>query len=225
MLRRRRLILVTFSIGATLIGLVWVVWIHRFLALTQPVGQGVLVVEGWIPRAALASVPAVFSAGDYQYLAIVTSARDSADNGLSTDNVARELVRLGCNANKLVRITAPFGTTRRTYEFPVWGNWATLNLTQRTYATALAVRDWLSQLPAPIKSVDILTVGVHSRKSWIFFQHVMGSRYRVGVISAPEPSYDPRYWMLSKRGFLIVNRSLCGYLYAKAWSLAAAEGK
>jgi hypothetical protein len=89
--------------------------------------------------------------------------------------------------------------------------------THRTFASARAVKQWLSKSGTSIREVDIFTVGVHARKSWILFRRALGEDYRVGIIAGTESSYDAASWMISKRGVYIVVRNLAGYLYSELW--------
>jgi len=174
-----------------------------FLAVTDPVREGVLVVEAWIPAGTLADSANVFNSGRYRYLVIVGSTTlrngESKRATADTDLVASRLENLGLDTKRLVAISVPdksFG---------------------RTLGRAVAVRRWLDSSGISVCCVDIFTVGVHARKSRILFQHALGDRYRVGIIAGPEVRYDPRFWLVSKRGVWIVFRNLAGYLYSKLW--------
>src|SRR5260370_5443820 len=60
---------VTLGIGLALI--FFLLSIHKFLAVSNPVGEGVLVVEAWVPAKTLEESPIVFNSGRYRYLVIV----------------------------------------------------------------------------------------------------------------------------------------------------------
>jgi len=176
-----------------------------FLAVTDPVREGVLVVEAWIPERTLADSANVFNSGHYRYLVIVgsTTQRNGESKRATTDAdlAASRLENLGLDTKKLVAISVPdksFG---------------------RTLGRAMAVRRWLDSSGTSACCVDIFTAGVHARKSRILFRHALGDRYRVGIIAGPEVRYDPRFWLVSKRGVWIVLRNLAGYLYSKLWIL------
>lgn len=175
--------------------------LHDFLAVNSPVKQGILVVEAWVPTHALAEVPSVFASGNYRYLVVVgypiEPAGGPAPGSTYADRAVRELERGGFGNATMVELRVPLQSSRK------------------TYASALTVRDWLIRSKLSIKHVDVFTVGVHARKSWILFQHALGDNYHVGVIAGTPMFYNPNQWLLSPNGIRLVARNLGGYLYSK----------
>jgi hypothetical protein len=193
------LLLATFVVSAATV--------HQFLAVSAPQGQGVLVVEAWIPEDAISESAKVFNAGPYRYLVLVGAPMRGSDAQFGrftnyADRAASRLERNGFDSTKLVAIKVPSQPTRR------------------TFAMATAVRDWLRTSAVSIRTVDVFTTGVHARKSWILFQHALGKDYSVGVISGRETSYDPSAWWISRRGLWLVTRNLAGYAYSRLWIYA-----
>lgn len=157
-------------------------------------------VEAWIPREALIEAAEAFRGGHYQYLVVVGSAREKTPQSLTdADLAAGVLRRRGVVDNRIVVLRVPFHTTNRTYR------------------NAAAFQQWLMKSTLPIRSIDVLTVGIHARKSRILFQYALGNSVRIGIIAAREPSYDPRFWPLSATGIRLVARNVAGYVYAKCW--------
>ena len=178
--------------------------VHDFLAVNSPLKQGILVVEAWVPTQALAEVPSVFASGNYRYLVVVgypiePAAGTGAPASTYADLAVRELKRRGFNNTMLVELRVPLQSSRK------------------TYATALAVRDWLIRSKLSINCVDVFTVGVHARKSWILFQHALGDNYHVGVVAGRPCSTIP-IGLLSPNGIRLVARNLGGYLYSRLWT-------
>jgi hypothetical protein len=114
---------------------------------------------------------------------------------------ASRLVQLGFDAKKLIKINVP----------PV--------LSRHTLTGAADVKRWLEHSGTNVCCVDVLTLGVHARKSWIFSRYAFGGSYQVGIIAVPETSFDPKYWLASRRGTWSVLRNLAGYVYYKFWIL------
>jgi len=172
--------------------------IHRFLAVSRPTGEGILVVEAWIPSEALPQAAQIFQSGSYRYLVVVGSQISTCDHSPNyADLAAESLAKLVPAKNKIVRIAMPYQPANH------------------TFATANGFKRWFLISDAGACCIDVYTVGVHARKSWITFESVLGSNYRVGVIAGPETSYNPKYWLVSRRGLWIVARNLAGYLYTK----------
>jgi len=177
--------------------------IHKFLAVSSPVGQGVLVVEAWIPARTLAESLKAFDSGRYSCVIVVGGPIAGNGRGFhpvqTYDQVAaRELENLGLDPNRLVRITVP--QVEEGY---------------RTLASAAAVKRWLADSDSP-RFVDVFTAGVHARKSWAVFRYALAG-YRVGIISGNEYIYNPTFWFFSTTGIWYVVRNFAGFLYSKFW--------
>ena len=190
--------------GICVLLIFFVTSIYGFLAVNHPLGEGILVVEGWIPAKTLAESVHVFNSGAYQYLVvvggpIVGTGAESGHARTYADLAASRLEQLGFDTNKLIKINVP----------PV--------SSERTLTGAAHVKRWLELSGTKVCCVDILTAGVHARKSWILSRYALGGSYRVGIIAGPQASFDPRYWPVSRKGTWIVGRNLAGYLYYKFW--------
>lgn len=172
--------------------------INHFLTVNRPTGQGILVVEAWIPGEALPQAAQMFQTGAYRYLVVVGSQVSTCEHSPNYADLAVDgLAKLVPAKDKIVKIAMPYQPAHH------------------TFATANGFKQWFLISGAGTCCIDVYTVGVHSRKSWITFQSVLGSHYRVGVIAGPETSYNPKYWLLSPRGLWIVARNLAGYLYTR----------
>ncbi len=192
--------------GICVLLIFFVTSIYGFLAVNHPLGEGILVVEGWIPAKTLAESVHVFNSGAYQYLVvvggpIVGTGAESGHARTYADLAASRLEQLGFDTNKLIKINVP----------PV--------SSERTLTGAAHVKRWLERSGTKVCCVDILTAGVHARKSWILSRYALGGSYRVGIIAGPQASFDPKYWPVSRKGTWIVVRNLAGYVYYKFWIL------
>ena len=198
--RARRWLL---ALAISLVVIVFLVTVQRFLAVTEPLGHGVLVVEGWIPDSSFTDALEVFDRGAYTNLVIVGGSSQRL-------NVAQLEHRVSDKENSGAAITS----SRSVVFLPVSA------ARNRTYATALTFRSWANGSGTPVHAVDVFTKGVHARKSWILFRKALGDRYQVGIISGPEHSFDPNRWFISRRGLWIVSRNLAGYAYFRVAILA-----
>lgn len=186
------------AIVILLAAVVSLIVIPRFLAVSRPTGQGILVVEAWIPSQALAQAAQLFQTGSYRYLVVVGSQVSTCEHSPNyADLAADDLAKLVPAKNKIVKIAMPYQPAHH------------------TFATADGFKQWFLVSDADACCIDVYTVGVHARKSWITFQSVLGSNYRVGVIAGRETTYNPKYWLVSRRGLWIVARNLAGYLYTR----------
>jgi hypothetical protein len=85
----------------------------------------------------------------------------------------------------------------------------------RTYNSALALRQWLQDHNITVQSLNVLTQGAHARRTWMLFSEAFGKSARVGIISVSNPDYDPQYWWRTSEGVRVVIDESIAYIYAK----------
>ena len=56
----------------------------------------------------------------------------------------------------------------------------------RTLTSALAFRDWLKTTDINVTGINIISQGVHSRRTWLTYKKIIGKSYDVGIISLAE---------------------------------------
>lgn len=195
-----------FGLVMLVVGIVFVVKVHDFLAVSVPVTADILVVEGWIRQAsAMREVITEFNRGHYTWLVTVgetfegNGAASSQKN--SAELVATRLHELGVNKEGIIVLPVP-----------------SVNF-HRTYASALTVHAWLKKSHIKTQGINVFTLGAHARKSLVLFQRVIGPEVAIGVIAGKDDSYNPDFWWLSPRGNYVIARKTLGYLYAVLWPL------
>ena len=62
----------------------------------------------------------------------------------------------------------------------------------RTFLSAVVVRDWLRRQGGTIDAVDLFSGGVHARRSRLVYRIAFGPEVDVGVFAAPPRRYDAR---------------------------------
>ena len=194
------------SITALVVGLVFVLTIHDFLAINRPVEANILVVEGWVySHPAIREAAEEFRRGEYRLLITVGGpigeADGNSDQPSSAMLAANRLQELGMDKRRIV-VLAVSKVSRH-----------------RTYASALALRNWLRDSGTQTTGVNVFTIGPHARKSLVLFSRALGPGIAVGVIAGTDNDYDPDRWWMSVRGVYVIFRKLLGYLYAVTWPL------
>lgn len=58
----------------------------------------------------------------------------------------------------------------------------------RTLTSALAFKDWLKTSPIEVKAINIISLGMHSRRTSMTFNKILGKSYNIGIISLPDNS-------------------------------------
>ena len=193
-----KIIILAICISVTWAGIRFV---QPFLAVTKPVQGQLLVVEGWIPRYGLQQAVSVFRSGHYQRMVTSGCTRMNDLDGLTATNpavaAAIQVQRYGMDAALVTAVPCP------------------IELKDRTYNSALAVREWCEKSGVSTVSVDVLTSGPHARRSRLLFQAAFGSKTKVGVIAIEDRSYDPAHWWRSSEGVRDVVGEGLAYLYAR----------
>ena len=174
---------------------------YRWLAVDEaargPDGRGarLLVVEGWLNPYELDEAARRFRDGHYGR--IVTTGGPSFDwpeAPLPTtfaERAAGYLERHGIPGDRVTAVPAP--------ETAV----------DRTYVSAVQVRDWLRRSGTPVPALDVFTGGAHARRSRVLYRMAFGPDVEIGALSAHPMTGDPdRWWTHSATVKLVVAESL-----------------
>lgn len=182
------------------LALVWV--IHPFLAVTHRAPAQVLVVEGWTHYFGVDAAVNEFKAGHYER--ILTTGGPMEGIGASSSvydteawQSAELLVKAGVSTNDVQAVPSRFVGR------------------DRTYNSAIALRNWFHEKNMSVTSINVLTEDAHARRTWLLFQEALGPGVKVGIISASNPDYDARHWWRSSDGVREVIGESIAYIYAK----------
>ena len=197
--RRGRLVAGLVIVAA---GFLCLLGIHPFLAVTRRVDARVLVVEGWVNPYAIDAAVKEFEAGHYEK--IYTSGGPVAGNGgyindyyTSASVGAQRLVSAGIPAS-LVQMVPSHVSGR-----------------DRTYSSALALREYFRTNGVAVKSFNVLTEDVHARRTRLLFQEAFGRETTIGIIAVPDPDYDAKHWWRYSEGVREILGESIAYIYAK----------
>ena len=69
-----------------------------------------------------------------------------------------------------------------------------INGRDRTYSSAVALRNWLGEYNINVRSLNVLTEDAHARRTRLLFAKAFGPKVHVGVIAVSNPDYDARHW-------------------------------
>jgi hypothetical protein len=180
--------------------------IHSFLAPIFPIKADVLVVEGWIEDYAIKSAMQEFKRGGYQKIITTGTPLEQgfylSKYKTTAELAAATLIALGFPPDKLVAVPAP------------------KVLRDRTAASAVALREWISRSNLKIKSINLYSSDVHARRSWLMFKQALAPKIQVGVISVHSDSYNPKQWWIYSAGVRSIISEAIAYLYARlvSWS-------
>jgi hypothetical protein len=168
-----------------------------FLAVDEPVGRGVLIVEGWLPRAALDHAAQLAREGRYDAVAVTGGPiRDPAwAGGFPTyaERAGAYLRTRDLGGRALLVVPAP-GTAR-----------------ERTWESALALRRFLDASGRRVEAADVFTSGPHARRSRALFRRALGDGTAVGAVASPPEEYLLARWWRRSEGARDVLSETTGY--------------
>jgi hypothetical protein len=175
--------------------------LYPFLAVTQPVGASVLVVEGWLGEKELDGAIAVFRSGGYQQ--IVTTGGPLHDWPETP------------SASTAAHRAADYLKRRGLASVPITPAPSPLTLRDRTYTSAQMVRAWAQRSGVELKKLDVVSRGPHARRSRLLYEKAFGPDVRIGVFAVRPPDYDPARWWRTSTGARDVAEQAAGLFWVK----------
>ena len=207
LLRRRMSIHLTLRgwlsllLAAVAAALLAVHGVNGFLAVQDPVRGGVLVVEGWVTDTVLGQAAGEFQRGGYVVWCVTGEPLDKGG----------PVKEFGDYAALTVAVYEKAGGTPGALHPVFWEHVQR----DRTYASALALKAWLEARGLPTDRVNVVTKGMHARRSRLLYAKAFGPGTRVGVIAVPEDDFDQVHWWESSGGVRSVVDESVAYLYAR----------
>ena len=176
--------------------------IQPFLAVTHRVNTDVLVVEGWIHQYAIREGAEEFKTGSYKRI-FTTGGPENGNGGYTNDyntsaSVGAENLKKFGLSDEVVQMV-PSRVIGR----------------ERTYSSAVALRDWFREHNTPVHSFNVLTEGAHARRTCLLYQKAFGRNVMVGIIAVANPDYNPTQWWRYSDGVREVIGESIAYIYAK----------
>ena len=176
-------------------------FIYPFLAVTDRVPSEYVVAEGWLAVPELRVAAEEFAKGGFKK--ILTSGTLVKDEW----NVADRITFADWAGSKLERIGVPTNLVQRVPSYR--------SEKDRTYNSALAVKEWFATNGIALRGLNVYTEGTHARRTRLLFQKAFGDDVQIGVIAIDDPTFDPRRWWCSSEGVREVIGESIAYVYAR----------
>ena len=176
--------------------------VQGFLATTHRVDADILVVEGWIHKYAIRGAAEEFYRGGYKEV-YTTGGPENGTGEYVNDYQTSASV----GAEILKKLGVP--------EDHVQMAASHVNGQDRTYNSAIALRNWLRDHNADVRGINVVTEGCHARRTQLLFQKAFGNNVALGIIAVPNPDYNPKYWWHYSDGVREVIGESLAYLYAR----------
>lgn len=159
--------------------------LHPFLAINQPVGARLLVVEGWMGPKGLDQAIAAFRAGGYERVVTTGGPIESwpkPPQATYAELAADYLKQHGLGNIPITAVPAPASAQ------------------DRTFLNAVVVREWAKQTGTSLQALDVFSSGTHARRSRLLYRLAFGPGVEVGVLAARYFEYDDRAWWRTGTG-------------------------
>jgi len=165
------------------------------LAPNQPAADRTyLVVEGWQDENSLLSALAMFHAEEYQYMITTGGPNDRFVNPAHASYAEQAgdfMLTQGLSAEQLIVIPAPESAQ------------------ERTYLSAVMVRDWFTLHGVTLTELNVHTSHVHARRTRSLYQQAFPD-VNVGIYAAAPHNFELKQWWKSSDGAKSVITELIG---------------
>jgi len=165
------------------------------LAPNSPVAERTyLVVEGWQDENSLLSALAIFNAEQYQYMITTGGPNDRFINPAHASHAEQAgafMLAQGIPAAQLIVIPTPESAQ------------------ERTYLSAVMVRDWLTLKGLAVNELNVHTSHVHARRTRSLYQQAFPN-IKIGIYAAAPQSFELKQWWKSSDGAKSVITELIG---------------
>ena len=155
-----------------------------------------LVVEGWLDEGSLAQAAAFVARQGYRRVLVSGAPLEGWREGqiwsTSAERAADYLRRHGVGAIPVIAVPAPAA------------------LTERSYLSAVVVRDWLQREGLVVEAIDVFSGGVHARRSRLVYRLAFGPGVEIGIFAATPSSYALDRWWTTSEGVKRVLEELVG---------------
>ena len=174
---------------------------YPFLAPQAPLpGARVLVVEGWLSSSEFAQAADAYRRGRYDRVFTTGGPIDRFPELLGASNyadfAATYLVRNGLAGVEVVPVPAPASAQ------------------DRSFLSAVTLREWMARRGMGVASLDVFTSGAHARRSRMLYRMAFGPAVGIGVIAARPAEYDPERWWRTSVGA----KAVLGESIGLAWT-------
>lgn len=170
-----------------------------FLAQTSPNHGEYLVVEGWQGEQGLQQALLVFNDPKNNYKYLITTGGPNTQWGGEVwpnyaDKSANYFVSHGLVAEKLVSIPTPASAQNR------------------TYLSAVMVRDWFAQQSINVNELDVFTQGVHARRTRFLYELALPAS-SIGIYANEPEGYQLPTWWKNSQGAKTVLTEVIGFIW------------
>src|SRR6266480_1776483 len=185
-----------------LVGALVLKGVYPFLAITHRVNANILAVEGWIPEYAIRAAVKEFQSNHYARI-FTTGGPVEGTGGYINDYCTSASV----GADLLKKWGLP---DERLQMVP-----SRVMDRDRTYGSAVALRNWFLDHNMAVSGIDVVTEDVHARRTRLLFQKAFGKDVQVGIIGVANVDYPANRWWWYSEAVKGVGSEALAYAYAR----------
>lgn len=194
----RKLPVLLFLIPCTA-AFLYIYCVHNFLSPIAPIDAPVVVIEGWLNDTELIRASDHIYSRNYKTIIVTGGPLERGwflSEYKSFAEVAGATLERLTGRKDIVVVSSP--PTRK----------------DRTFASALALRAWIEENGLEITRFNLISSGVHTRRSWLLYKVALGQKYAIGAFAVPPQTYDADRWWAYSEGFKTVIAETIAYLYS-----------
>ena len=169
-----------------------------FLAQNEPLPAHYLVIEGWLSEPDLLQALHHFKNDQYDFI-VTTGGPDTRqikpEYNSYAEKAAAFIVSTGFDPNKLIAIPTPASAQ------------------DRTYLSAVMVRDWFKTNHIAIKTLTVFSSDVHARRTRLLYQQAFGENTEIGIIAGDPNGFELQHWWRTSEGAKSVLTESIGLLW------------
>ena len=163
-------------------------------------GARTLVVEGWLDDDSLDDAIELAQSGRYER--VVTSG--------GPIETWREIQPWPTYAERAADYLRRHGVR----DAPVFAAPAPELMQDRSYLSAVFVREWLRAKEPSLAALDVFSAGVHARRSRLVYRMAFGPGVAIGIVAAPPHRYRLDRWWSTSEG----TKAVLGEMLSLAWT-------
>lgn len=170
-----------------------------YLAMQSPVKSDYLVIEGWLDKKSLSFALKEYHLTGYEFIITTGGPDKTSAKPMSHAQIsAQTLIDSGIPPHKIIIAEAPESAQNR------------------TFLSAVMVREKLKQLSIPFRNFNVYSRGVHARRSHYLYQSALREHnIQIGIISSDPVSYELSSWWRTSEGAKTVLTELIAWIWTK----------
>ncbi len=190
---------VSIFTGLFLVLFLLIFQLQPFLAPQNPVQNArILVVEGWMD--------------DYELNQIIEWVEKKPYTLIVTTGSVIEAKYDLCGFKTYAERSANYLKDKT--KIPVMAVTAPPSAQDRTFLSAVYVREWLKTSNIVVKAFDLFSANVHAKRSHVVYKMAFDNQIEIGILSAKPKDYDYVHWWTTSIGV----KSTIGEILSLAWT-------